>query len=148
VRISFDTNLLVYATIPRRERRPEEARALIARAGRAENATLILQTLVEFSHVAIRKSGLPVERTRTVIQDWRSNFPVEPALEDDLYDALDTVRDHRLSFYDALLWATARRVGVTHLLSEDFQDGRVLGGVRFVNPFVDANAAIIDRLFD
>ncbi len=146
--VSFDTNLLVYATIPRRELRPEDARKLIARGARAENTVLLLQTLVEFSHVALRKFGLPVERTRKVIDEWRSNFPVEPAFEDDLYDALGAVGEHHLSFYDALLWATARRVGVTHLLSEDFQDGRTLGGVTFVNPFVAANASIVGRLFD
>jgi len=40
-----------------------------------------------------------------------------------------------MPYWDAQLWATARLNQVEVLLSEDFQDGRVLGGVRFVNPF-------------
>ena len=31
--------------------------------------------------------------------------------------------------------ATARDAGVSVVLSEDFQDGREIDGVRFVNPF-------------
>ena len=60
--------------------------------------------------------------------------------------ALAAVGDHGRSFWDAMLWATAARAGVAAILSEDFQDGRVLGGVRFVNPFVPGNAATIDRI--
>jgi predicted nucleic acid-binding protein len=71
---------------------------------------------------------------------------VEAANELDLTMALDAVRDHKLSFWDAMLWATAARAGVTHLFSEDFQDGRVLGPVRFVNPFAARNDALIDTL--
>jgi predicted nucleic acid-binding protein len=45
-------------------------------------------------------------------------------------------REHyRLSFWDALIWATARNAGVPVVLSEDYQDGREIEGVRFVNPF-------------
>ena len=51
------------------------------------------------------------------------------------YKAINAVSVHTLSFWDALLWAVAREAGVTLLLSEDFQHDRVLGGVRFCNPF-------------
>jgi predicted nucleic acid-binding protein len=44
-------------------------------------------------------------------------------------------RDFQLSYWDAQLWATARMNQIGVVLSEDFQDGRVIEGVRFVNPF-------------
>ena len=48
--------------------------------------------------------------------------------------ALGPGMDAGLSFWDALVWATARAngVGVVH---EDFAHGRVVDGVRFVDPF-------------
>ena len=49
-------------------------------------------------------------------------------------EALRAVREHRLSYYDALIWATARLNGVPFLLSEDGQDGRLIEGVRTLNP--------------
>jgi predicted nucleic acid-binding protein len=77
---------------------------------------------------------------------WRAYIPVRPQAEEDLTAALDAVRKHGLPLWDAMLWATVQRVGVSHLFSEDFQDGRQLGGVRFVNPFNPANDALIDRI--
>ena len=66
--------------------------------------------------------------------------------DDDLTEALSLVRDHRLAFWDALMCATASRVGLNYLLSEDMQDGRRLGGLTIVNPFRAENAALIDRI--
>jgi predicted nucleic acid-binding protein len=60
--------------------------------------------------------------------------------------ALEAVRAHRLPFWDAMLWASARRAGVRHMLSEDFQDGFALQGVTFINPFNPENNPLIDRL--
>ena len=48
---------------------------------------------------------------------------------------LKAVKEHKLSFWDAMLWAVAREAGVTLLLSEDFQHNRVLDGTKFCNPF-------------
>ena len=44
--------------------------------------------------------------------------PVHAADESDLVFALEVVRAHRLPFWDAMLWASAQRAGVRHLLSE------------------------------
>ena len=52
--------------------------------------------------------------------------------------------EHGLSFWDALLWATCDRVGIRYLLTEDFQDRRVIGRVTYLNPFVPANAGLLD----
>ncbi|MGF1640937.1 MAG: hypothetical protein ACFCUO_08310 [Rhodospirillales bacterium] len=47
---------------------------------------------------------------------------------------MDAVEEHRLSFRDAMLSATARQCGCAAILSEDLQDGRRLSGVEIVNP--------------
>ncbi len=70
-------------------------------------------------------------------------MPVEPSTTGDLADAMRAVREHRLAFWDAMLWATARRAGVRPLVSEDLQDGRVLEGV---DPFAAGNATLIEHL--
>ena len=49
--------------------------------------------------------------------------------------ALDGIPRYGLSFWDSLIWATARENQVFTIFSEDFQDGREIEGVRFVNPF-------------
>jgi hypothetical protein len=103
-------------------------------------------SLAEFSSVAIRKAGIEVDAVRTTIDAWRAVLPVQGTEDDDLSAALDAVKNHRLAFWDAVLWAAAQGAGVRHLLSEDLQDGFELAGVRFVNPFEAANNRLIDEV--
>jgi predicted nucleic acid-binding protein len=56
---------------------------------------------------------------------------------------MDTTREaaravylHEMSWYDALIWASARAAGCSTLYTEDFQDGRDVEGVTYRNPFI------------
>jgi predicted nucleic acid-binding protein len=145
--VSFDTNILVYATASISDMRVMRARDLIARAMRAASSILLLQTLAEFSNVAIRKARIPVEDIRITVDAWRAVLPVQAADNSDLSAALDAVvRAHRLAFWDAMLWASAQRAGVRHLLTEDMQDGFTLQGVTFIDPFKRENDQLIDEV--
>ena len=144
--VSFDTNVLVYATASISDVKVIRARDLVARAMRAASSVLLLQTLAEFSNVAIRKARIPVEDIRRTIDAWRAVLPVQAADDSDLLVALEAVRAHRLAFWDAMLWASARRAGVRHLLTEDYQDGFALQGVMFINPFKRENDQLIDEV--
>jgi predicted nucleic acid-binding protein len=143
--ISFDANILVYATASVPDAKALRARDLIARAMRAGWTILLLQTLAEFANVAIRKAGIPIKDIRRTIDAWRAVLPIQAA-DDDLAAALEAVRAHRMPFWDAMLWASAQRAGVRHLLTEDLQDGFALQGVRFVNPFERENDRLIDEI--
>ena len=144
--ISFDTNILVYATASAPDAKALRARDLIGRAMRAGWAVLLLQTLAEVAKVATRKSGNPIEDIRRTIAAWRAVLPIQAAAADDLAAALEAFRAHRLPFWDAMLWASAQRAGVRCLLTEDLQDGFILQSVRFVNPFKRANDRLIDEV--
>jgi predicted nucleic acid-binding protein len=84
---------------------------------------LLLQSLAEFSNVAIRKARIPANAVKTTIEAWLAVLPVQSADDSDLVLALEAVHAHRLPFWDAMLWASAQRAGVRHMLSGDFQDG-------------------------
>jgi predicted nucleic acid-binding protein len=144
--ISFDTNVLIYATAADADERANQARDLLARAMRAGNSVLLLQSLTEFSNVAIRKAGIAVEAVQRIVRAWCAVLPVQAAEDSDLFTALDAVRAHRLAFWDSMLWASAQRAGVRHLLTEDFQDGFVLQDVMFINPFIRENDRLIAKL--
>ena len=144
--VSFDTNILVYARILAPLAKTHRARDLLVRGMRTGSCILLLQTLAEFSSVAIRKAGIAVDEVRTTIDAWRAVLPVQGTEDDDLSAALDAVKKHRLAFWDAMLWAAAQRAGVRHLLTEDLQDGFEFAGVSFVNPFEAANDRLIDEI--
>ena len=111
----------------------------LTRRAVAGDCILSLQSLAEFFYAVSRKGLMTPDAAAGLIDDWRAVFPVCSASGDDLAEAITVVRRHRLSFWDAMLWATAWEAGCKMLLSEDFQDGREIGGVRFVNPFLAAN---------
>jgi len=144
--VSFDTNILIYATVSAPISKTMRARDLVARGMRTGENILLLQTLTEFSSVAMRKAGIAVDDVRATIDAWRAVLPVQGTEDDDLSAALGAVKKHRLAFWDAMLWAAAQRAGVCYLLSEDLQDGFELQGVRFVNPFEPANARLVDEI--
>ncbi|HUO85631.1 MAG TPA: VapC toxin family PIN domain ribonuclease, partial [Thermoanaerobaculia bacterium] len=52
-----------------------------------------------------------------------------------ILSAIDLHRLHSLSFWDALIVRAAVLAGCSVLLSEDFQHGEMIDGVRIENPF-------------
>lgn len=143
--IAFDTNVLLYAIDRGAGARHRTAGALIERALHGGEALLVLQTLAEFYSVATRKFGVSSRDAVLFLDELRAVLSVHAASEGDFDRATKGDRSG-LSFWDALLWATADRVGVRYLLTEDYQDGRVLGDVRFVNPFLDENEQLLVRV--
>src|SRR5215813_8507039 len=97
--ISFDTNVLIYATAAIADDKVTWARELLARAMRASTSVLLLQALAEFSNVAIRKAKIPAATVKTTIEAWLAVLPVQAAEASDLVIALDAVRAHRLAFW-------------------------------------------------
>ena len=144
--VGFDTNILVYTL--RTPENPNLARAsdLVDRAARSNSAGLLLQSLTEFSFVAMRKLRMDVRQVRRRVAAFQKVAPIHAPTDRDLIDALELVRDHRLGFWDALMCTTADRAGFQYLLSEDMQAGRRLGNLTIINPFRPENAALIDRI--
>jgi predicted nucleic acid-binding protein len=52
--------------------------------------------------------------------------------------ALDLHQKHTLSYWDALIVASAHIAGCSVLLTEDMGTGEVLAGVKLVNPFASS----------
>lgn len=142
MRVTLDANVLVYS-LHVEDRRHARAVEIVGRAT-AGDCVLTMQALAETFNVLTRKRGFEPRRASEEINRFRraiSYCAVQPA---DLDAAMDAVADHQLAFWDAMMWATARRTGCGLLLSEDFQDGRELDGVRFVDPFKPENRTIVD----
>ncbi len=99
------------------------------------HCVLAAQAYAEFFHATTRKGLLAPAAASALVRDWLDVIRVTSANTAAQVDAMNAVGEHRLSFWDAMLWATARQSGCSAILSEDMQDGRRLGGVEFVNPF-------------
>lgn len=140
-RFSLDTNLLVYAIDCDAGIRHQKAAAIVD-AAVDQDCVLSLQVLGEFFHTVTRKGKMPLDQAAAQVSDWQLLFPVVVPQADTLERAIRAVTERNLSFWDAMLWATLSAAGITILLTEDFQDGRTLGGVGFRNPFLMDDAFV------
>jgi len=133
-RFSLDANVFFYAIDATDESRHRRAMEVVERAALAHDCIVTLQVYGEFA-ATTRKGKMTIEDARAQIIDWQTLFTTVYPAPGSLSQAMDAVAQHNLSFWDAMLWSVAKDAGVTVLLSEDFQDGRELGGVCFRNPF-------------
>jgi predicted nucleic acid-binding protein len=130
----FDTNILVYAQ--QSGRKADRARALLAGGGK-----LSVQVLNEFTAVSRRKQGKEWREIGAAISDLLTLVEPPLALTLDLHVAARVLaEDHRLSFYDALIVASAIEADCNFLYSEDLQHGRTIGGLTIANPFQENTA--------
>ena len=126
----LDTNVVVYL-LSGDAAKADRAEALID-----SKAVVSVQVLSEFTSVARRKSRLEWTEIDEILGTLRAACRVE-SLTLDTYDrARQLAERYALSWYDALIAASALLADCTILYSEDFQHGLVLDRkLKVVNPF-------------
>jgi predicted nucleic acid-binding protein len=130
----FDTNILVYAQ--QTGGKADRARALFSGGGK-----LSVQVLNEFAAVSRRKQRRDWRAIDEAIEDVLTVVDPPLALTHDLHTAARMLaEDHVISFYDALIVASAIEAGCDTLFTEDMQHGRRIGGLAIVNPFLESAA--------
>ena len=95
---------------------------------------LSTQVLQEYCNVAIKKLKLPAGHIRAQL-DLYEQFEVVQVTPALIRAGLDLHQTRSVSFYDALILASAETAGCNVLFSEDMNTGEVMAGVRILNPF-------------
>lgn len=137
--ILIDTNILVYSFDLAEPQKKAAARDLLMRLQLYQQGHLSVQCVAEFFNVVSRGSlpKMTLEDAAAQVEFFLHSFPVYPLTPGIVREAIRGVREHRLSYFDAQLWACAKLNQMSLIFSEDFQDGQILEGVRFVNPFAE-----------
>ncbi len=135
--ILIDTNLLLYLFDAADTRRQNQAIEVLRRLEANGSGRLSVQSLAEFASVATRKLRPPLTPAQALqqVEYFSQALPVLDLTPAIVIEAARGVRDHRLAYYDAQIWAAARLNQIPVIFSEDFASASVLEGVRFVNPF-------------
>lgn len=136
--ILIDTNVLVYAHQPAEAVKYAQALRAIEALTDTGLGRLSVQVLGEFVSATTRgrRRILAMDHALAQVALLADALPVFDVTRLIVLEATRGVRQHRLSYYDAQLWATARLNQVPTIFTEDFEDGRRLDGVQFVNPLV------------
>ena len=134
-RYFVDTNILMYAHDVSAGAKHLRARAVVEELWRSRSGVISTQVLQELCVNLQRKAAKPLddEAVREIVTDYLS-WEVVVNDGESILEALEVARQHRLSFWDALVIQAAERSGAAVLYSEDLSDGQMYGQVRVVNP--------------
>ena len=136
-----DTNVLVYRYDARDPRKQRLATEVLRRGVEEQSIRVAFQAIVEFYAAVTRPTRGsaplldPLVATRET-EEMLAQFDIIYPTEELIHSALRATAAYQLSWFDAQMWAYADMNGLTEILSEDFQTGRMYGRVRIVNPFV------------
>ena len=130
----IDTNVLIYAEASDEPAKRQAALALLKQLYESASGVLSTQVLQEYCNVALKKLKLPAAHIRAQL-DLYEQFEIvqiTPAL---IRAGLDLHQTRSVSFYNAIVLASAATAGCSELFSEDLNTGELVGGVRIINPF-------------
>jgi predicted nucleic acid-binding protein len=139
-----DTNVLIYAHDFREPDKQARAQHLLDELEDARTGVFSAQVLNEFYATITRPTRpgrLSPDEAAQIIRDLAAAWEVLPVTVAVTLRALDAMPQHGFSFWDALIWATAKEGNVEVVCTEDFQHGREVEGVKFINPFLVAEGA-------
>jgi predicted nucleic acid-binding protein len=136
VRALVDTNVLVYSYDRADPAKQQQALVLLDQLIKNDAGALSTQILGEFVVTVTRKPSihLPLQGALDEAGRYLKSWTVFDVTKAVVEEAIRGVRTHQLNYWDAQIWAVARVHHVPVLLSADFQDGRTLEGVRFLDP--------------
>jgi predicted nucleic acid-binding protein len=147
VRLTLDSNVLVYALDANTPDKHRVARRLMVRAAEAD-AVLTVQAMAEFLSVIRRRYPEYLEEALAQAERWSVEFAPIPTLWTHVTAAVQLAQRHRLQLWDCVIWQVARSNGASIFVSEDLQDGFSAGGMTVLDPFNPANADKLARLLE
>ena len=139
-RFFLDTNIAVYCFDSSAPRKQNCAKDLVAHAASSGLGVVSYQVLQEFCNVAVNAKRLSLSVEQIMAYTTQLLEPMNKAgpSTDLLAQALRIRSETSYAFYDSLIIAAAQLAGCSTLYSEDMQHQQLVGGLRIVNPFVDA----------
>ena len=136
-RVFVDTNVLIYAHDLDAGLKHDRAAAILSDLWEKENGIVSVQVLQEFYVNVTRKISAPLTPAlaRGVIRNYLA-WQIAPNDPSTVLSASEIAERNQISFWDALIVASASNAGADRILSEDLNHGQMIEGVVIENPFL------------
>jgi predicted nucleic acid-binding protein len=133
--VFVDTNVLIYALDHADSKKQQAARSWRTELWKSRSGRTSFQVLQEFYVKVTRKWPAARDEARAEVMDLLAWRPV--SIDAPILERSWKIQDrYRLSFWDALIVASAKSISCRYLLTEDLQADQELDGVTVVNPFL------------
>ena len=136
-KVFVDTNILIYAHDLDAGPRNQISAAILRELWENETGILSAQVLQEFYVNVTRKikNPMPKPQARGIVESYQA-WPVELNDTRTILVASEIEERHMLSFWDALIIASASNANAEKILTEDLNHGQQIEGILIENPFV------------
>jgi predicted nucleic acid-binding protein len=136
-RVFVDTNVLIYAHDLDAGLQHDRAVSIVSGLWEKGNGIISVQVLQEFYVNVTRKISKPLTpaSARGLIKNYLA-WHVEPNEPSTVLLASEIGERNLLSFWDALIVASASKAGADRILSEDLNHGQIIEGILIENPFL------------
>ncbi len=131
--VFIDTNILVYAHDRDAGWKHQIARDCVKELWLSKCYPAISVQVLQELFVNLRRLGLSVEEARAIAHDYAVWRVADNTLALCLR-AIDEVNRWQVSYWDGLILAAARAMGVDTLWTEDLNEHQDYGGIRVLNP--------------
>jgi len=133
--VFVDTNILIYAYDQKAGEKHSRATRALERLWDEQTGRVSVQVLQEFYVTATQKLKTPRASAREIVQVYTPwvQYPTTP---ETVQRASDLCESAHLSFWDALIVASAEQAEASQLYTEDLNAGQVIAGVEIINPLV------------
>jgi predicted nucleic acid-binding protein len=134
-RTFIDTNVLIYAHDVDAGDKHEIARKIVDSLWEERSGVLSVQVLQEFYVNVTRKISIPLPKdaARLVVNTYSTWCSETTSTE--IAAAFRIEDESKISFWEALIVASASKSGVTRILSEDLNAQQIIAGIVVENPF-------------
>jgi len=139
--IGVDTNVQLYAFDAREPAKRKVARVLLRSLSSGGETSLLWQNLGEFLaqlHRWRSQGWIDDDRLQRNLAWVRRLFPIVMPVQAVLDRALNLMKSHTLSHWDAMLVAACVEANIDTLYTEDMGAPRTIESVVLINPFVVA----------
>jgi predicted nucleic acid-binding protein len=136
--VFVDTNIIVYAYDVSAGEKYHKAVEIMKEIWSSGQGIISTQVLQEFYVSVTKKSSKPLDllTAKEIVKDltkWKTVI----VDEDIIFNAIDIHNEHKYSFWDSLIIASALEGGARTLLSEDLSNRHKIKGIVIRNPFVN-----------
>lgn len=149
MRITADTNLLIYGQDAANRIKQSSARRILKTLGDLEGRCMALQVVGEFFTAATRKLKMPRSIAAELCGGFLAQFPCFVYGAHEVEMALNSAEKGVFSYWDGLLLTSAVSAGCELLISEDLQDGFRFEQLSVITPFApdgSPNPELMERL--
>jgi predicted nucleic acid-binding protein len=137
--VFVDTNILIYAHDRDAGEKRDRAIAKLRELWDSGAGRLSVQVLQEFYVNVTQKLSTPLARStaREIVKTYGA-WIHQPTTVETVIRATEITELARISFWDALIVASAEQAGAEEVFSEDMNDGQAIVGIKIVNPLAAA----------